>query len=528
MATDPDSTKNIFSSYWLKICSDLHKSTNQAFDKTSPLFKLTNQNDLKKVQSDFNFEQSASNEENDVKNDDSHELGRMYHSLIHSHLMPVLLKRECLLSEHLRRFQIVNSFEEDLTLSRSQLSTSISDYTPVNVPKKFYKFVKYLYGQLEEETMKSNKNNNNSNNNYIYDLNEENLEEDFLLANCQILNMTEAADAAALNQKNNKKKIKKSYSVSGQSSFYSSSDIITNTTNSNDNNTIGNRLEESYTIQLGAQLKSTHNLRIIRCDMNLEFCGPKFSEADYRSCVNQNREAASTTPIFFEPQAIQTSMSLYSNKLCAVILLVSDDHLINNRNNDDGVNNLNKTKRNVSPDSGECQFQSTNLQSQFAEKILVDHVKNNQNNSTTAPKSRLMNLGDFYITKHSNISEAHIVFHLCAFKSNNNSSLTSNSDSNSLTGLTTSPTPSPTKELNNNDESNSNSNENNEKYQTLKQSDLSSRHPVLLGIRNIIKACISYDISTLTLPLLLTHQMTEVENEFMNLTRFFNLIFILF
>ena len=36
------------------------------------------------------------------------------------------------------------------------------------------------------------------------------------------------------------------------------------------------KLEESYTIQLGAQLKTTHNLRLIRCDI-YEFCKDRFN-----------------------------------------------------------------------------------------------------------------------------------------------------------------------------------------------------------------------------------------------------------
>ena len=41
-------------------------------------------------------------------------------------------------------------------------------------------------------------------------------------------------------------------------------------------------------------------------------------------------------------------------------------------------------------------------------------------------------------------------------------------------------------------------------------SDISSRHPVILGYRNIIKACFRYDVHTITLPLLLAHEMVEV------------------
>lgn len=72
-----------------------------------------------------------------------------------------------------------------------------------------------------------------------------------------------------------------------------------------------------------------------------------------------------------------------------------------------------------------------------------------------------LHTGDFYLTKHSNLSEVHIVFHLVV------------------------------------DES-------------VRSGEISSRHPTILSIRNIIRLCFRYDIQTLTIPLLLTHEMTEV------------------
>lgn len=75
-------------------------------------------------------------------------------------------------------------------------------------------------------------------------------------------------------------------------------------------------------------------------------------------------------------------------------------------------------------------------------------------------KTSKLYTGDFYITRHSNLSEVHTVFHLVS--------------DDSVRG------------------------------------DISSRHPVILSIRNIIKQCFRYDIHTLTIPLLLTHEMTEV------------------
>lgn len=40
--------------------------------------------------------------------------------------------------------------------------------------------------------------------------------------------------------------------------------------------------------------------------------------------------------------------------------------------------------------------------------------------------------------------------------------------------------------------------------------DINSRHPVILGLRNILKTACSYDVTMITIPLFLTHEMTEV------------------
>ena len=44
-------------------------------------------------------------------------------------------------------------------------------------------------------------------------------------------------------------------------------------------------------------------------------------------------------------------------------------------------------------------------------------------------------------------------------------------------------------------------------------SDITSRHPVILGLRNILKSCFKYDIVTITIPLLLTLELSEVGAE---------------
>ena len=74
--------------------------------------------------------------------------------------------------------------------------------------------------------------------------------------------------------------------------------------------------------------------------------------------------------------------------------------------------------------------------------------------------------GDFYVTTHSNLAQVHVVFHLVA-------------DNETI----------------------------------LSGDAISSRHPVILGLRNVLKACSLADITTLSIPLFLTPDMAEVSTQ---------------
>lgn len=213
------------------------------------------------------------------------------------------------------------------------------------------------------------------------------------------------------------------------------------------------RMEESFTIHLGAQMKTTHNLRLLCTDI-LDLCRHK-----------THTVGGMVIP---QPQRLQTAMSLYSNDLCALIMMV-----------DNRLNSYTGLKRDFSKVCEQStDFHFPDLEQQFAiiEQELAlanehrhqhkhsedaDKVSLKSSSSTSSEeKNKYLRAGDFYLTKHSNLSEVHVVFHLVADDS-------------------------------------------------IKQSDISSRHPVILSIRNIIKLCFRYDINTLTIPLLLFNEMTE-------------------
>lgn len=213
------------------------------------------------------------------------------------------------------------------------------------------------------------------------------------------------------------------------------------------------RMEESFTIHLGAQMKTTHNLRLLCTDI-LDLCRHK-----------THTVGGMVIP---QPQRLQTAMSLYSNDLCALIMMV-----------DNRLNSYTGLKRDFSKVCEQStDFHFPDLEQQFAiieqELALANEHRHQHKHSEDADKVSLksssstsseeknknLRSGDFYLTKHSNLSEVHVVFHLVADDS-------------------------------------------------IKQSDISSRHPVILSIRNIIKLCFRYDINTITIPLLLFNEMTE-------------------
>jgi hypothetical protein len=205
---------------------------------------------------------------------------------------------------------------------------------------------------------------------------------------------------------------------------------------------------------------------------------------------------------FIEPDSILTSMYLYSeNKLCALVLLVDacvsqDSYSIlpattvefSDKKNSRSENNVTRRFAHICNRNGyDFHFQSIEHQLESIvgcvrrsdESSAVSAVATTTttaasqlNDATTTVAAARINIGDFYTTKHSNLSKAHVVYHLAAYNSEDLASVSLK--------------------------------------QSLKKSELSSRHPVILGLRNILKSCFMNNVQTLTFPLLLTHQMTEV------------------
>ncbi|XP_037370418.1 protein C12orf4 homolog isoform X1 [Talpa occidentalis] len=212
------------------------------------------------------------------------------------------------------------------------------------------------------------------------------------------------------------------------------------------------KLEESFTIHLGAQLKTMHNLRLLRADM-LDFCKHK---RNHRSGVKLHR--------------LQTALSLYSTSLCGLVLLV-----------DNRINSYSGIKRDFATVCQECtdfHFPRIEEQLEIVQQVVLyartqrrSKVKDtndsgnrnggNDDKTKNADRNYLNILpGEFYITRHSNLSEIHVAFHLCV-------------DDN------------------------------------VKSGNITARDPAIMGLRNILKVCCTHDITTISIPLLLVHDMSE-------------------
>lgn len=204
-------------------------------------------------------------------------------------------------------------------------------------------------------------------------------------------------------------------------------------------------LEESFTIHLGAQMKQMHNLRLLAADA-LQLC--KYQSHDQGD---------------IPPQRIQTSMSLYSHNLNGLVLLV-----------DDRINTYTDIKHEFSrvcrrstefhfPDL-EDQLESIRDLVPMAVQWRRDHPPTHYDSyDEPQPPPQIpqhLKAGDYYLSRHSNLADVHTVFHMIV-------------------------------------------------DDTVRSGDINSRHPVILGLRNVLKVACLADITTLTVPLLLTNNMSE-------------------
>eukprot|EP00095_Tigriopus_kingsejongensis_P011960 snap_masked-scaffold476_size161517-processed-gene-0.30 protein:Tk11960 transcript:snap_masked-scaffold476_size161517-processed-gene-0.30-mRNA-1 annotation:"PREDICTED: uncharacterized protein C12orf4 homolog" len=160
------------------------------------------------------------------------------------------------------------------------------------------------------------------------------------------------------------------------------------------------------------------------------------------------------------PQRLQTAMSLYSHHLAGLVLL-SDDRLST-------FSGITRPVAELVARSTEYHFPTFERQLQALQEEPVGQVRDwraQRPRDAVEPEppaeSGGLQRGDCYITRHSNLCGVHVLFHL----------------------VTDPP--------------------------ALLSSAINSRHPAVLGLRHILKTASLSDVTTLSLPLLLAHDMAE-------------------
>ena len=221
------------------------------------------------------------------------------------------------------------------------------------------------------------------------------------------------------------------------------------------------RLEESYTVHLGSQKKSSHNLRLIRDDL-IDFCShDKTSglapEGYLQGSGGETEPASPSKGIVPDAIRAQTSMLLYSFNLSGMILLVPLKVYRSHGTLPDFIS--------LCESSTDFHFPALEIQ---LEKVREDVMFN--------CTGKQLHAGDYFITRHSNLAGIHVVFHLIVDDSDTDGSSVQKSEK----GV---------------------------------PSKLSPRSDVIIGLRNILYAVFSYDIHSLSLPLLMLPSNASVSLE---------------
>uniref|UniRef100_A0AC35U1U0 RING-type domain-containing protein n=1 Tax=Rhabditophanes sp. KR3021 TaxID=114890 RepID=A0AC35U1U0_9BILA len=209
---------------------------------------------------------------------------------------------------------------------------------------------------------------------------------------------------------------------------------------------------EIFTIYLGAQLKSMHNVRILSCDDLSDLCLSHTPPMDMDEHI-------------FDSQRLNTLTQLYRRGQNGVVLLVERDpmyHLYNKTN-----------FYKICEKSTELHFDCLEVQLEEARDAIIygNHIRNvpkrnkyvHEIDEQTPIKLYDINMyrsGDLYVTRHSNLSQTQIVFHLVG-------------------------------------------------ESELETEDISSKHPILNGLRNTIRSAARNGVTNLYVPLLLVTKTLE-------------------
>lgn len=141
------------------------------------------------------------------------------------------------------------------------------------------------------------------------------------------------------------------------------------------------------------------------------------------------------------------ALGLYSSSLCGLVVLVPPGTIA-------------ADKRIVKNANMSTEFHFDQIEQQI-EKIERDLRRyREESEPQQRPGNAKLKPGDCFITTHSNLSHTHVIFHLVSDELNN-------------------------------------------------PSEINSRHPVILGLRNVLKVASQCNIAMITFPLLARHEMSE-------------------
>jgi len=212
---------------------------------------------------------------------------------------------------------------------------------------------------------------------------------------------------------------------------------------------VNSQLQESFTITLGAQMKQMHNLRLVAANpiqlIRYDVLGGGGGG------LNDNFGQEDD----WLPRRLQTAMSLYSHNLSGLVVLTECNL---------GEDTLRDTTEKIS----EICSRSTEYHfPNFEQQLESLKVKTGQ--------GKRLKCGDFYMTRHSNLCEVHVVFHM----------LSTTSKAEGGEGGEEGHAPLTSAER------------------------VNSRHPVVMGLRSVLKTASLCGVTTLTIPLLLTMSLTD-------------------
>eukprot|EP00743_Colponemidia_sp_Colp-15_P008688 GILK01009458.1.p1 GENE.GILK01009458.1~~GILK01009458.1.p1 ORF type:complete len:566 (+),score=98.71 GILK01009458.1:147-1700(+) len=171
--------------------------------------------------------------------------------------------------------------------------------------------------------------------------------------------------------------------------------------------------QDRFWVYLGAQLKSIFELRLIQADL-MKVCEPSIA-ANPSSSVGSTRSALPPPHI----ASVQTLKRLYLNQLSAVIRFTNDDLSFQNQ----------RAKDLLSCCESSTEFHFSSLSDQFAElkeSLAADTLdKHDRFERSPGRCNGGLQVGDFYVTKHSNLAHVHLIFHLVLASTSTQSNLQS-------------------------------------------------------------------------------------------------------